>query len=344
MKKMKVLGCMSGTSLDGIDFSLCEISDDIKLMDNFSAKFSKPIYKKLLLCVENKLKTSQTVDLHFELGRFYASIINRYKKKSIIDLVGLHGQTVYHNQGVSTLQLGEPSFIAESLKKPVVFDFRSRHIAAGKLGAPISHFFHKKLKVIGKVKVFQNIGGISNLTYINKNHVITFDTGPGNMLIDGFMKTIGKVYDKNGKLALNGMADMKIVNRYLKTKVITSYKNFGREQFGEKYLQTLLKNLRGKTNKDKAATISEITVRSILNGYKKLPHFPDTIILCGGGALNEYFVKRLKILLPKSKIILSDAIGWPVKYVEASMIAYLAALRYQGVKVQDCKTLLGKIV
>ena len=360
MKKINVLGCMSGTSMDGIDFAICQVSlnqslkgiSDIKLIDGFSVKMPKRIDQKLILAASGKLDVPSVTDLHFELGRFYADTLAKLldKHKTKIDLIGLHGQTVYHNQGVSSLQICEPSFIARKLKKPVVSDFRAMHIAAGGLGAPIANFFHQFLfsKMDVKAAAFQNIGGIANVTYLEKNKMIAFDTGPGNMLIDGFMKTLGKSFDKDGRLALKGTPQLNVVNSMLRSKIFDK-ENFGREQFGESFLKKLLRKLESFSASDKAATISELTVKSIVRSYERLPSCPETVVLCGGGARNGYVVDRLKFYLKDSDVVTSESIGWPVEMVEPAAIAMLAVCRYYGIVVKVCgkgrdvKVLLGKL-
>ena len=356
MRKVNVLGSMSGTSMDAIDFALCQIRlkqssvFDIKLIDSFSVKHPQKLQEKLMKAASGKLNVSDVTDLHFELGRFYANTISRYKKKSLIDLIGIHGQTVYHNEGVSSLQICEPSFIAHRLKVPVVSDFRSMHIAAGGLGAPIANYFHQVLfnKIQAKTCAFQNIGGIANVTYLEKNKMIAFDTGPGNMLIDGFMRTLKKNFDKDGKLALRGNPKQEVLNKILNLKIFNK-KNFGREQFGEEFLRKILLKIKNYSVQDKVATLSELTVRAILNSYKKLPSCPKVVILCGGGANNRYIVKRLKECLKQSKVITSEDIGWPVSMVEPAAIALLAAYRFYEVEVdvptlrKNVKTLLGTL-
>ncbi len=360
MKKINVLGCMSGTSMDGIDFAICQVSvnqssksiSDIKLIDGFSAKVPSRIDQKLMLAASGKLDVSSVTDLHFELGKFYADTLAKLlsKRKTKIDLIGLHGQTVYHNQGVSSLQICESSFIAHRLKKPVVSDFRAMHIAAGGLGAPIANFLHKFLfsKLGVKAATFQNIGGIANVTYLEKNKMVAFDTGPGNMLIDGFMKTLGKSFDKGGRLALKGMPQLDVVNAVLRSKIFDR-ENFGREQFGEDFLRKLLSKLERYSDCDKAATISELTVKSIVRSYKKFSKCPETVVLCGGGARNVYMVDRLKFYLKDSNVVTSESIGWPVEMVEPAAIAMLAACRYYEIAVKvsgkghDVKVLLGKL-
>lgn len=351
---INVLGSMSGTSMDAIDFALCKIplenKSEIKLIGSFSVKYPKNLFKKLTLAVNDKLKTSEMTNLHFELGKFYANAIDKYKKKSHIDLIGIHGQTVYHNEGISTLQICNPSFIAHKLKTPVVSNFRSMHIAVGGRGAPIANFFHQAIsnKIKTKCKAFQNTGGIANVTYLEKNKMIAFDTGPGNMLIDGFMKTLNKKIDLNGKLALSGSPQKQVVNNILKLKVFKK-NNFGREQFGEEFLKKIMSKLKNHSISDKAATISELTVGSIVQSYKKLPRLPETIVLCGGGAKNQYILKRLQESFKNSKVITSEDIGWPVSMIEPAAIALLAAYRLYDIKVTvdtkkgDVKTLLGEI-
>ena len=356
MKKINVLGAMSGTSLDAVDFAFCQIVINkkkilkVNLKDHFSTKLPKALNKKIFLGVSGGLSVPEMVELHFELGKFYSKLLSKYKKISQVDLVGIHGQTVYHNQGKSTFQICEPSFVSHKLNLPVVSDFRSKHIAVGGLGAPIACYFHKflfdKLKL--KCVAFQNIGGIANVTWLTKAKMMSFDTGPGNMLIDGYMKTFKKDFDRGGKFSLSGKASDKMVNEYLK---LFKKKNYGREDFGDHFLKKILLDLKGFDSKDIAATLCELTVKSIVKSYKLLPKVPQTIVLCGGGAKNNYFVNGISKNFKNTSVMSSDRIGWPVHLIEPAAIAYLSALRYFGIKVpvavshtKSTPALLGKLV
>ncbi|MGE3975864.1 MAG: anhydro-N-acetylmuramic acid kinase [Bdellovibrionales bacterium] len=200
---LKVLGIMNGTSLDGVDFVLTHIKKSplqVTFSNHTSCTFPPTLREKLKLATRHELKVAELARLHHELGRFYAYQTEKLglKKKWKFDLIGLHGQTVFHEGGNSTLQIGEPSYLAATTETPVIADFRAADLAVGGQGAPLATFFHLIAfqKFIKQHPVcVHNLGGISNVSYFRKGSVslflnsrkkdiFSFDTGPANMLID----------------------------------------------------------------------------------------------------------------------------------------------------------------
>src|ERR1700677_4286756 len=214
-KKHVVMGIMSGTSLDGVDFALCEITPtDIKLKKIWSTTYPKELRSRILAAASNWLSSYELAQLHHDLGRFYALKIPKVE----FDYVGLHGQTVFHNpdpKNPATQQIGEPAYLAAKIKRPVICQFRNMDLAMGGQGAPLATLFHKNVfaKKASSVAV-NNLGGISNVTYLSGEKILSFDTGPANMLIDYAVERVTKgkkSFDEKGVLASNGIPNQGII-------------------------------------------------------------------------------------------------------------------------------------
>src|SRR5579885_3582341 len=248
-----VAGLMSGTSIDGIDAALVEIRGQsprlkIKLVSWLIEPFPKG-FKERLLAVSHpsRSRVDEICRLNFEIGELFSGAVKKLCRKaklplSKLDLIGSHGQTICHLGQKGTLQIGEPSIIAERTGVTVVADFRPRDIAAGGFGAPLAPYLHYLLFRHPKFnRAVHNIGGISNLTYIPKGagpeDVIGFDTGPGNMLIDGLLREMTRNsigYDHGGKIAERGIVSLNLLNELMAQPFILKKppKTSGREEFG----------------------------------------------------------------------------------------------------------------
>jgi anhydro-N-acetylmuramic acid kinase len=270
-----------------------------------------------------------------------------------IDLVGSHGQTIYHSpkgrrygkkQIGSTLQIGEPSVITQCTGITTVADFRPRDMAAQGQGAPLVPFADYFLFRDRHIRrAIQNIGGIANVTYLPRNckpkDIIAFDTGPGNMIIDGLVSLISKgklKYDSRGKIASQGFVDKNMLEEMMRHPFFNRRppKSTGREEFGLKYCETFYKNaLRKKmTLKDIVTTATAFTAESIAHAYRQfLPKIPDEIILCGGGGHNVTLIKMLQQKLNKAGIRLTDDYGISCDAKEAVSFAVLAFATIKGI-------------
>ncbi len=350
-----IIGLMSGTSADGIDTILIELrnSEQKFKVINFNVKQYPNDVRDYIFKTFEVGKARDVAILNFILGELFAeaslNIINSSGfKMNDVDFIGSHGQTIFHmpipvnigNMKIrSTLQIGEPAVIAERTGLPVIADFRVRDIAAGGQGAPIvSYVDYILFRDKTKTRLIQNIGGIANVTVIPKNadinDVYGFDTGPGNMMIDAAVKFLTKgslTYDRNGEMAFSGKVQEKLLKQLMKHPYISMPppKTTGRETFGEHYTKKLvnkwLKN--GYTPEDIIATLTEFTVQSIMENYKRFifpVHEVSEVILGGGGAYNKYITKRLKEELKNIKISLHEDYGIKSKLKEALAIAFLA--------------------
>ncbi len=347
---MNVLGIMSGTSLGSIDYALCEIqSGRVKLKELWSVDYPLGLQEKLHAAARGDLKSWEFCQLHHDLGRFYAEHAARGKMK--VQLIGLHGQTVFHNpekKSPATFQLGEASYLVEKIKAPVVNNFRAADMAAGGQGAPLATIFHQM--VFGERGLHvcvNNLGGISNVTSLQcgmrnaeRGTILAFDTGPANMLMDFAVRHFSKnkrTCDENGAWAAQGKASEKLLEKWLAHSYFSQKppKSTGRELFGEPFFKKAVSEMRGVSKFDVVATFTEFTARSLALNYKlHLGSAPDKVILTGGGASNPVLIKAIErnlhfSLNKKIKVMTSDALGWPVQSIEPAAFALLAWLRFQ---------------
>lgn len=351
-EKKKVLGLMSGTSMDGIDVALIQITGSglktqIQNLGYFCEKYQKIVVKRLE-AISNNSSLSEISELNNLVGEEFArAAINASKTFSIsldeIDMIGSHGQKIYHNPpsrklGVpSTLQIGDIDIIAERTGILTVGDFRSRDIASGGEGAPIiSYVDYILFSKDNETLLTQNIGGIANVTLVSrdKNEMIAFDTGPGNMLMDGIIKIHSKgksKFDKYGETASKGDINKTLLNNLLSDKyyVLRPPKSTGAEKFGEFRAKELYKLYLDDQLplEDLMRTVLELTVESIATSYEQFifPAFTiRKVILSGGGSNNKFLVERLKQRLSSLSILLSDQYNIPHDAKEAIGIAILA--------------------
>lgn len=344
MKASLVLGIMSGTSIDSVDYALCHVSaGSVKLEKLWSADFPAELRKRLHRAAADEASSWEVGQLHHDLGRFYAAHAVKGKRP---DFVGLHGQTVFHNpdrKSPATLQLGEPAYLVERLGVPVVSNFRSADIADGGQGAPLATVFHQfAFAERGQHACVNNLGGISNVTSMDwrrgsKPKMIAFDTGPANVLIDLAMRHFTKgaqQMDKDGAWAAKGQVFKPAVQRWLGHEYFSMKppKSTGRELFGEPFFKVAMREMKRLSKFDVLATFTEFTARSLALNYQKfLPSVPGRLILTGGGAANPQLVKAIAAQFPPTtEVVTSDSLGWPVQAIEPAAFALLAWLRMNG--------------
>ncbi len=349
-KSQLVLGIMSGTSIDAVDYALCEISaTKVRLRELWTAKFPRPFQARLHAVARGSATSWETAQLHHDLGRFYALHANGRRTKLRPQLVGLHGQTVFHHPvrgAPATFQLGEPAYLAEALRVPVVSNFRVADLAAGGQGAPLATMFHvRAFGERGKHVCVNNLGGISNVTSIDWSkrgsapRLRAFDTGPANVLIDLGVREIsgGRLhYDRGGEMAARGRVHERLVAEWLQHRFFRQAppKSTGRELFGEPFFKPALLRMRRArlSDVDMVATFTEFTARSLAMNYRlHLSVPPDVVVLAGGGALNstlrERIAAQLEKLNPRVEIKTSGELGWPVQSIEPAAFALLAWMR-----------------
>lgn len=352
IKTMRIVGLMSGTSTDGVDAAIVDIKNNkVKLLAFDTFAYPPSLRQNILELGEQKTcRAADISNLNFLLGEVFAdAVIKLCRKNKIslktIDLIGSHGQTIYHNPKgkiPSTLQIGEPSIIAYKTGITTAADFRPKDIAGGGQGAPLVPFADYWLFKDKKLnRTVQNIGGIANVTYLpvhcKPKDIIAFDTGPGNMIIDRIANILSKGklhFDKDGKIAAKGRVDIKILNQMLVHPYFRKRppKTTGREEFGGNYTDIFYKKAKKMPPEDILATATAFTAVSISQAYKKfLPSMPDEAILCGGGAQNKTLIKMLQQNLNGTIIRFTDDFGINCNAKEAVSFAILAYATIKGI-------------
>ena len=314
----KIISMMSGTSCDSIDVGLCIVKPDLSctLIDGFNVEYPKKIREHIFQIFHKGANLEDICKMNFVIGQCFANAANEMiKKHGKPDFIASHGQTVYHYpkdttvaniSEKSTLQIGEPSVIAQKTGCTTIANFRTADIAQGGNGAPLVCFADKTwFGPLNKNVAIQNIGGISNVTVISKDcATFGFDTGLGNIMIDYCaQKFFQTTYDKDGKLAQQGNVSQNWLNCLLEDEYYYTEppKTTGREYFSERYIENALK-LAPENKYDIMATVTALTAKTIAQSYERFV-YPNTqideIILGGGGAYNPTLIKFLRNYLPK---------------------------------------------
>lgn len=335
-KPQLFIGIMSGTSLDGVDVAVCALHDaKCEVLATHFLAYPQAIKTQLL-----QLHTSSHNELEVTaltantLASLYADavntlLVNQNLAASDITAIGCHGQTIRHRPELGfTLQIGNAALLAELTNITVVSDFRSRDIAAGGEGAPLVPAFHQAVFGSSQFnRALINIGGIANITYLAKSgNVLGFDSGPGNMLLDAWIKKhLGKDYDANGAWAATGEVIEPLLLQMLAEPffALAPPKSTGRDLFNDDWLAKHL----GKADyqpQDVAHTLIALTSRSIHYALVRFCGNVDDAYLCGGGAHNSLIVQHLKKLLDNSQLYTTAELGVGIDWVEAAAFAWLA--------------------
>jgi anhydro-N-acetylmuramic acid kinase len=374
-KRMIVAGVMSGTSADGINVALVRIGSregprhasgrasalggqecphNLKLLGHAGFPYPRKVQAAILAAMNaSTAGVADLAHLNFLLGELYAEAVRatEHKFRTRAQLVGCHGQTLYH-QGepqsflgrslATTWQTGEAAIITARTGVPVVSDFRPADIAAGGKGAPLVPFLDYLLfrdPHIGRIA--QNIGGIANLTAIPANgtarDVIAFDTGPGNMVIDAVTRELfGQPFDRDGRIAARGQPREDVIEQILSLEFFRRKppKTAGREEFGREFVRTFLRACGHASKQDIVVTATALTARSIADAVRRyVIRSPGSwakafreMILSGGGAKNSTLVAMLATALAPLGLRLrfSDEFGLPSEAKEAVAFALLA--------------------
>ena len=349
-KIFTAMGLMSGTSLDGVDVSIIrsdgnkEISSilnryfeyDKELIQKISSIREKITYPEGLNEHSNKIK-----DLERDITLFHVKAIKEIleKSKSSVDLIGFHGQTIFHDpEKKITKQLGDGKLLSQLTKKKVIYDFRQNDLENGGQGAPLTPIFHNVLanKINKKFNLgfplnILNIGGISNITSTvswenlgKKDAIYAFDIGPGNCLIDEWIrKNSKKTYDRDGIIASSGIIDKLILNQALEN--FTENSNY-KKSLDIKDFDIFF--AKGLSLENGAATISSFTAKLIANGmsYSHGKHHSDKYkwLVCGGGRKNKFLLESIKKNFEQISIEPIDQYEIDGDFVESQAFAYLA--------------------
>jgi anhydro-N-acetylmuramic acid kinase len=356
---MKVIGLMSGTSVDGIDAALVEITGTtldlrVELLAGETYPYPGELRSQILaVCGGAKLSMVEFAELDDGIARCFAqAALDIQTNQGSATLIGSHGQTVFHrpttaeNMGYS-LQLGRGELIAAIAKITTIDNFRAADIAAGGQGAPLvpkpdAYLLGDKLEH----RCVQNIGGIGNVTYLPpqsqpdwEDKVCGWDTGPGNSLLDLAVHQLSQgelTFDRDGAWAATGKVCEPLVKTWLAQVYFCSPppKSTGRELFGREYLQNCIADAAAYqlSSADLLATIADLTANSIADSYRRfLPQLPDRILLCGGGSRNLYLRQRIAHHLPGIHIMTTDEAGIDGDAKEAIAFAVLAYWRHHQI-------------
>ncbi|AFY77616.1 molecular chaperone [Pleurocapsa sp. PCC 7327] len=360
---MYCIGLISGTSVDGIDAALVEITGtgielQVKLIAEETFPYPIELREQILaVCGGQSLSMAEFAELDDAIATQFALAAQKIQTGNPpAQLIGSHGQTVFHrppfleereNQSKIgySLQLGRGEVIANLTGIPTVYNFRAADIAAGGQGAPmVSKVDACLLSHPTLYRCVQNIGGIGNVTYLParqqndwEESVCGWDTGPGNALLDlAVSKLTGgrQTFDKDGNWAAQGMPAQELIERWLAHDFFQQSppKSTGRELFSEAYLDTCWQEaqIHQLSEADWLATLTEFTVASIVHSYRTfLPRMPDEVLLCGGGSRNRYLKRRLEEKLAgKAKVLTTDEVGISADAKEAIAFAVLAYWRF----------------
>ena len=342
------LGLMSGTSMDGVDASIIKSNgeDKYEVVFNQYFKYDMQINEELV-DIRDKIKSSKDLvvnsvalaDIEKKITLFHASACKKVINDNQInlDLIGFHGQTIFHNANEKiSKQLGDAKLLSGLLKKKVVYNFRENDMHNGGQGAPLAPIFHQLLVNQNHIKqpvCILNIGGIANLTIISSgdfNDLKSYDIGPGNCLLDEWIRKNSKErFDKDGKLAQAGKTDEIILNQAIDN--FDSVKNNNNLSFDVKDFD--LNFVRGLSLKDGLSTLTDFTAtiicQSIVDAINLDKGMKLDILICGGGRKNLFLFNSIRGKLPfNMKISLIDDYKVNGDFVESQAFAYLAIRSY----------------
>ncbi len=380
-KTRRVIGLMSGTSVDGIDAALLDIkgngtATEIRQLDFITLPFTAG-FKEMVLR-NSQSGTSDVAEitrLNFLLAQFYAEAVSALCKdagveQGSVDLIGSHGQTIQHlpektemfnRQIMATLQIGDPSVIAKLTGIVTIGDFRVGDVALNGQGAPLVPYFDYILFRSDKMsRALLNIGGIGNITFLPKGcseeDVLAFDTGPGNMVIDQMMKIFyDRDFDENGATAKSGEVKTKLLDFLLADEFLgrTPPKSTGRERYGATFVTNVINNFGHYRKEDVISTVTEFTAAAVdYNVRRFLPAATPfkELYVSGGGAHNKFILESLRRYFPRSIVEDAEKLGISSDAKESVCFAVLANETISGnpadlpqVTGASRATVLGKI-
>jgi anhydro-N-acetylmuramic acid kinase len=330
---MIAVGLMSGTSADGVSLAAIRPGPPLKFLAYRTFPYPRALRERVLGA--RGLRTPELSELNGDLGRFFAACAKKFIGRGRVDVIGSHGQTVWHEPGRHTLQIGEAAHIAAATGVPTVCDFRPADIAAGGQGAPLTPFFHfHRFAVAHERRAVLNIGGFTNVTYLpdrDPSHVLAYDPGPGNALLDRAARWASggrERFDRDGARATRGRVMPELVEEWLREPYFARRppKSTGHELFGEAFFaharQAVL--ARGGTADDVFACLARLTVESVARSAEQFFAKPaERWLVCGGGARNPALLGALRARLAPATLDTTDAHGVPSDALEAIAFAVL---------------------
>jgi len=347
-KEFTAIGLMSGTSMDGVDLSIIKSDGNdefTSILDNYH-EFNEELQENLIN-LRKKVRSTNDLNkyskdlknLEREITLFHSKIINEIinEYNNEVDLIGFHGQTIFHKpEEQISIQLGDGKLLSQLTKKIVINDFRAKDLINGGQGAPLTPIFHKLVskKIYQKNKIelpinFINIGGITNLTHVAKSNLYACDIGPGNCLIDEWIRNNSKKkFDENGNIAKTGKINDLILNQAIDNFSFNSYdRSLDINDFDSSFA-------RGLSLEDGCATITNFSAYLISKGIEhqieKTKSISGTYLVCGGGRKNNQLIENINHYLADKKIKLEniDNFGFKGDYIESQTFAYLGVRSY----------------
>ncbi|MEM8499950.1 MAG: anhydro-N-acetylmuramic acid kinase [Pseudomonadota bacterium] len=343
------IGVMSGTSLDGLDLVVVDLSHQPRSLFHHHLEYDVTARADMLALCENQQFTLENLmSADANLGQLIALGVEQLLAKAGLNpdqicAIGSHGQTIRHcppsdpSQPGTTLQIGDPNTIATRTGIPVVADFRRANLANGGHGAPLAPAFHATAFSGENARAIVNIGGIANITVLKANDVLLgFDSGPGNVLMDAWIGLHHhKSFDEDGSWATQGTVDSDLLatlNAHPFFK-LTPPKSTGREQFNLRWLLETLQNHSTTSERDVQATLLEFTATSITTGTMLASPTIGEVFVCGGGAYNTALMKRLSDLMPNQIVRSTNGLGIAPDLVECCAFAWFAQQTLAGTAV-----------
>jgi len=356
---MRVIGLMSGTSADGVDAALVEwppgdAPTPLELLAFRQDPFPEPLRARIHTLAAGRLASGEALS---ELATLDVLLAERFAESAIalaesagvelaeIDAIASHGQTIAHHPELrATLQIGDPSVIAERTGCTTVADFRPRDIAAGGEGAPLAPFFHfAALSDPGEGRLALNLGGIANVTWLppggRADDVIAFDVGPANALIDGVVAIFSEgreSMDRDGARARRGRVDEALLARLLDDEFLNRRppKSTGRERYGTAQAEALARESRreGRTEDDLVATLVAFTAHAIARATRDFIEGPvERLLVGGGGVENPALMEAIGAALPGVPVAAFDTVGVPARAAEAMAFALMGRHALLGI-------------
>jgi anhydro-N-acetylmuramic acid kinase len=342
------IGMMSGTSMDGIDIVAIK-TDGKEIFETepgLMIPYTNTFREKLRNILGQEIKTPEIEEIEKELTTLHAEAFFKYLKEvqipaADIDLIGFHGHTILHQppsrfNNPRTWQIGDGRLLNQLTKTKVVYNMRENDVKHGGEGAPLVPLYQRALaEDLPKPLAIINIGGISNVTWIGEeDQLLAFDMGPGNALLDDWVKTYyNQRYDAGGEIAARGSIDYSILDQFQKHPYFQQKppKSLDRQDFD-------LSWVKGLSPEDGLATLVEMTAIAIKNGASFLPTPARLYIITGGGRLNTTLMNRLAFHLSPAGVKTTEEIGWDGDYIEAQAFAFLAVRAVKGLPLTEPTT------
>lgn len=335
---LTAIGVISGTSMDAIDVSIVESDGRETLRFGAGASYPYPAQTRrelqALIAEAERAVKEPLLELEAAVTAAHLDAVRRFMAEQAldpqsIDLVGLHGQTVYHRPEIRfTRQLIDGPAVARALGVPTVDRFRYADVAAGGEGAPFAPLYHRALaQGLEQPVMVLNLGGVGNVTYIDGDDVIAFDTGPASAILDDFvLRRLGREYDAGGALAASGQMREDLVADFMANPFFErpAPKSLDRNDFHRR-----AKGVEALSDADGAATLAAFTVESVVAALRHVPKAPRRWLVTGGGRLNSHFMARLheRLGVPVEPV---EAAGWAGDVIEAQTFGYLAIRSVKG--------------